>query len=316
MGPSMICILFIALTNGMRAEVFGIYTVFGSGEQRTIVHGGQLDMQTGNVHSIAKIFTFFGSSGFLDGVSAFDQKRGIFFYTSDFMDSYIYGVDTTSGKLQPPIFLEDSGIVSLHFDFVRDRLLVVDFVNLSNHSRVTRMVAIPMAENASYTAFSFPTSFQPGNDAFDSKMGLYYSLDFTTGALSIWKVDSSSLILTKTIQTTNCSYITKFFISAVHPVFTSSLWGVQESPQSNNQILYQISNLNFANGVCESQSIPATGILTCYAFDELSGTLFYFDTGSQSPCVRQFNVRTSETKKTIIPSSQWTFSDIAVRFIR
>jgi hypothetical protein len=64
------------------------------------------------------LFVYEGGSGTFDGISAFDQYGGLFYYTNDFANSYLFGVHPRCPlALTAPIFLEDNGIGSVSYDW-------------------------------------------------------------------------------------------------------------------------------------------------------------------------------------------------------
>ncbi len=63
-------------------EVYGIYTDFGPGNQRTIVRSGRVNTTDGRVEQQATLFEYLGSSGTFDGISAFDQDAGTIYYAN------------------------------------------------------------------------------------------------------------------------------------------------------------------------------------------------------------------------------------------
>lgn len=63
-------------------EVFATFTNFGPGDQRTIVHSARVNTTDGAIIQQATLFNYLGSSGTVDGISAFDQEGGTIYYAN------------------------------------------------------------------------------------------------------------------------------------------------------------------------------------------------------------------------------------------
>ena len=69
------------------AEVYGVYTAFGPGGQRTIVQSGRVNLTSGAVTQQATLFQYLGGSGTFDGISTFDQEDGVLWFVNDFANA-------------------------------------------------------------------------------------------------------------------------------------------------------------------------------------------------------------------------------------
>jgi hypothetical protein len=307
-------ILFLALAAARapkHAEVYGIYTDFGPGNQRTIVQSGRVNLTSGAVTQQATLFQYLGSSGTFDGISAYDQEDGILYYVNDFADAYVWGVGTRYPyALTAPIFLEDNGVENVAWDWKDKQLLITDFVKQTG---AYRLVIFPKDPIKSTRTYVFPASVTAGPGAYDPEKGLFFnlnSLSSSSSVLTAFDVSSGVAVQNLTVQ---CGNINKVWVEESHPDFTSRLWGVRAN-FTNNNLSYDLINVNLASGACPAIRIPSQGIVTAFAFDERNGVLFYNDATNGGNFLRTTSVRTGKSSQLLL-LSEFTLSDLAVRFV-
>ncbi len=293
------------------AEVYGIYTDFGPGNQRTIVQSGRVNLTSGVVTQQATLFEYLGGSGTYDGISAYDQDDGIIYYVNDFANAYVWGVATRYPyAMTAPIFLEDNGVETVAWDWKDKQLLIVDFVQQSG---AYRLVLFPKDPTKSTRTYVFPPLVVAGPGAYDPEKGLFFNLNSVSAAqavLTAFDIASGVVVQNLTVQ---CGNIAKVWVEQSHPDFTSRLWGVRAN-FTNNQLSYDLININLVTGACPAIRIPSQGIATAFAFDERNGVLFYNDATNGGNFLRTTSVRTGQSTQLLL-LSPFTLSDLAVRFV-
>jgi len=301
----------VAAVAALSPEVYVVYTDFGPIQEQTIVVSGKVNLEDGTVKKQNQLFSYLGSSGTFDGISAYDQKEGALYYVNDFANAYIWGTRTTAPfDILPPTFLEDNGIVALNFDWKQRRLLVVDVVKQTGQNR---LVLFPVDNQAlGPKVIDIPAEIRPGIGAYDAERDVYYNYasDPTNSTLTV--LDLKSLNVTKTL-TVGCT-LDKLFVENSHPDFTSRLWGIHAN--FTGGLHYDIANINLDTGVCSLIPLPTSkdGIMTVSAFDPFNGVLFYADVSDSGQVLRTTNVRDGHNTELAIKSSLG-FSDMAVRFV-
>lgn len=307
---SLLLISLCAARGPLHPQVFGIYTDFGPGDKRTIVQLGEVNMTTGEVDQLQTLFVYEGGSGTFDGISAFDQDNGRFFYSNDFANSYVFGVGVQPPyPLRAPIWLEDNGVASISYDWKDKQLLISDIITQPPQNR---LVIYPNSPDKSTTVITL-SNFSLGAGCFDSEKKQWFNLA-TVGA-------NSSILTTVALPSGNvvssvsvdCGILSKIWVEAKHPDFDSRLWGLKEL-QTRSSLSYYLANINPSTGSCELLKIPSSGIVTAASFDQHNGVLFYHDATNSGNFVRSASVRTGRTSFVKLVS-QFPLSDLAVRFL-
>ncbi len=212
--------------------------------------------------------------------------------------------------LKAPIFLEDNGVAQISFDWKDRQLLVSDVVQNTGQFR---LVVYPLNPALSTRTFIFPSNVAPGNGAYDPEKGLFFNVassSATWSNLTALNINTGAVARSLTVQ---CGYINKLWVERSHPDFTSRLWGVRAN-FSNNDLTYDMININLQTGACQTLRIPSAGIVTAFAFDDRNGVLFYHDASNQGNFLRTASVRDGKNTQLLL-QTQFALSDLAVRFV-
>ena len=189
-------------------------------------------------------------------------------------------------------------------------MLITDFVQQGS---VYRLAIFPKDPTKPTRTYTFPPSVVAGSGAYDPEKGLFFNLNSVSSsvaALTAFDIGSGVVVLNLAVQ---CGNIVKVWVEESHPDFTSRLWGARAN-FTNNQLSYDLVNINLITGACPALTIPSAGIVTAFAFDQRNGVLFYHDAADSGNFLRSTSVRTGRSTQLALLTN-FPLSDLAVRFV-
>jgi len=90
-----LALLLVTLVPSVKCgQIYGSYV--SATDSETIMWTASVDMDTGAMSNITEVEVFGGSSLTYDGISAYDAKNNIYYWTNDYETPLLYAVSTTS----------------------------------------------------------------------------------------------------------------------------------------------------------------------------------------------------------------------------
>jgi len=126
-------IFFTSQVHGSR--LFGVYT--SATDTETIMWLSEVDMQTGTMTNITEIEVFGGGSASLDGLSTFDGKNNVYYFTNDYETPLLYAIDVVNKVNLPVTDLYATSIMKMGVNQNTGELIVAVY-----QDNVTNILAV------------------------------------------------------------------------------------------------------------------------------------------------------------------------------
>jgi len=283
--------VFLAVCQFGKPKLWGRFTNVGKSGERTIDHCVKIDLESDTYQIVSNNYIYVGGSATVDGISTFDQTRGVFYYTTDGSTRSVFQVQVTTGTLLPTIDFYAYAIGALKFDHVQSRLIVAYY----NQQKLP-VLALYSVNEGPISTVPLQPGVQLGNAAYDGKKQLYYNAVYAGSAnktiINTINVQSGA---TNTATITCPGYVINMFINNFKG--SESLWGLMEYFTPQNQLKYYIAEITpNKNSQCNPILLPTTGIVTASTFSESTGSLVYNEAINGGDLIHEFNVKTRQTK--------------------
>jgi len=213
-----------------------------------------------------------GGSATVDGISAFNQKEGIYYFATDFVSDLIFSSDVRKGTNLAPIDIGAQSIEGLIFDNTGNQLLVLyELKGLIGLAAVTtqnvrQVTSIPSTYNANYIMVG----------AVDNQANFYLTAKVGTSSALTYAVATISLTSGLIANSANLSATCNVFPQHLEwDQSSSSLIGGAMSSEANT-LVYWFLKINPKDGSCvKTQLKVAEGIVTCWTFDPIKRVLWF-----------------------------------------
>ena len=256
-------------------KVFTIGT--RSEKMKTVSMGFEADLETGILTEIASNFIYLGPSIAIDGISAFDKKNGLIYWTNDAATTFVYGLNVKTGEILPPIDTYGNAIGSLSFDDTTGELLIGDFPSPG----ICRLLRYSESNVDIYsyngTVITSCGTVVPGN--------LYINWNFPKTRLETIDL-STGKVLKETTVDPECGLITNLFSD---PSDSKSLIALQGSLSG-----YNYTKLDISTGSCTTPVTFDIDPMTSAAFDHRTGLVWYAKTNATGVFINTLSPKTGQ----------------------
>jgi len=295
----------------LASNLFAVVTEYSENNQQTRVTTVQLNRNTGAVTNVTTNFVYAGGSASIDGISAFDQINGRYYFAPDSVTAFIYGTDVKNKHPLPTLDIGADTIDRLTFDGTNNRLY-----------------AIFAAKTGTYLAAIGPETFQPilqipsqfnvgyiMTGAVDGRRNTYYlaakigSTPTPTYAIATINLSNGQIIRQAAIDNRTCTLFPEYlwFDSS-----SGNLLGAGEA-QQGNQLAYYFLKISPATGSCVKLPISAPdGIITAFSFDSSTNQLWMAEATNNGPYIFSYNVVTGRQTTPVQVASNLTPESLEV----
>jgi len=258
-------ILAVLFTTTNAVTLWARYTDVGSNGQVTVDHIGMIDLTTGVITPISVNYIYLGGSATIDGISAFDNTNGVFFYTTDGSTTDIYSVHVQTGNLLAPIDLYASSIASLTFDDGGAQLIISYY----NQQKQPTIVFWPV-DGSTITTLTVPSTIGLTEaTTYNSRTKVFYNAVSvpTANNITIWAFQAGAIPKASVITNCPIGYVIDLFIDS-----NQNLVGMGESFAGTLKYYWVTFDMNKLT--CAYQLLKTSGIVTAATFD---GKVLYFN---------------------------------------
>eukprot|EP01060_Flectonema_neradi_P006155 TRINITY_DN14127_c0_g1_i1.p1 TRINITY_DN14127_c0_g1~~TRINITY_DN14127_c0_g1_i1.p1 ORF type:complete len:323 (+),score=63.14 TRINITY_DN14127_c0_g1_i1:50-970(+) len=268
-------------------RVFVIGTGDGPDRVRTISKGFEVDMTDGVMKEIATNFVYLGPSLAMDGISAFDRKGGIFYWTTDAATPFIYRLNVTDGTLLAPIDTLGKAVSTLAFSDYSRELIIGDF-SPQSESRLIRYSEEDVIIHT-YTEKVTPSRGTVGVNT------TYINWDFPKSRIEIIDYINGKVLKTVDIDP-GCRGISALFFDASSP---HEVFAILASETGNN---YTTIDLN--TGSCTTSIRFDVDPLTASAYDPRTKLIWYGTANSSGIFINTISpISGHQTSKKIVAAN-------------
>jgi len=260
-------VLIITISKVQSKALFVVVTEFVAQDSETAQYITKVNLNTGELTNVVETMVFAGGSITVDGISTFDEANGVYYYSTDAGESYVFNADVRNKKLLPTISLNVEETDSLAFD--NKNTILYGTVSTKT---VNGLIAFPTSEKTPYKVlYEFPDTFNfryVVSSHFDSNAQVLYMLtqygQNATGintALSTVDVTSSPV----TVKSTVLDCKVKLFAQFVTVDEKNGTVYTVGQPMSQQ---YYFATIDM-NGNCEQTVLEfkTQGIVTCHTYD-------------------------------------------------
>jgi len=253
--------------------LYGIVTEFSFSGEDTLLWTIKYDRTTGSWQNVTENMIYSGGSATIDGISTFDQNKGVYYFATDFAGAFIFASDVINKRTLAPIFLNVASIEGLIFDNHNNHLYVLA-INSG------KMVLIGVTPQGTRTVAAIPPSYNAGYimvGAVDISSNFYLAAKVgaepqPTYAIATFNTNTGQ-ILSSVNFSSDCENL--FPQRLVWDTITSTLIGGGMSLGANNDLEYWFLRVNPRTGQCTKKRIAVnTGIVTCWTYDSTKGYLW------------------------------------------
>eukprot|EP01120_Amphizonella_sp_Union-15-10_P005908 TRINITY_DN1818_c0_g2_i1.p1 TRINITY_DN1818_c0_g2~~TRINITY_DN1818_c0_g2_i1.p1 ORF type:complete len:321 (-),score=35.61 TRINITY_DN1818_c0_g2_i1:41-1003(-) len=270
-----------------------------------------INPSTGTFSNVVETFIYAsGSSTTVNGISTFDDKRGVYYYATDSITSWVYEANVRTKNLLPPISFEVDQVSNLNFDDLNGRLIATVESKLSNGQSQANILAFPVNQQTPIqTIFTLPPTINTGfvmATTFDSNTQTYYILAQTTNATG--PDYSISVISNNSIFTNKLKCQNPYFGQYLAYDSSAGLFYATGLAYNENQFYFVSFDLQ---GNCEQYEISikdsiSSAIITCSAYDPSSKSIYYGVSTSVGGFIYSFDIKNKTLQGVVLGSGAFT----------
>jgi len=301
MKVALLLVALLGLFHCGDGALYGLVT--GATQTQTFLETVQVDPTTGNFTLLKTLIVYVGASLTYDGISGFDQKHNYLYYSTNFGNAFVFGLDVAAKSLIPPISVNALSIDGIEWDNLNSQLLITG--TYQDNSQV--IVTYPDAGNSkillNYTTYGISNIY---SSAVDSVKGVYYFAYFDPNA-QVFNIGSFAISNPSTIAKTKLNCGTGL-LAANFLFYDSNLnkiLGIGFNTTSKAYNYFEV-----VSGTCTVKPLGLPGIVTCVTYDPTVTTLYLGYTGDTNALLF-FNSKTYALSK--IATSN-VLSDIQVSY--
>eukprot|EP01120_Amphizonella_sp_Union-15-10_P005907 TRINITY_DN1818_c0_g1_i1.p1 TRINITY_DN1818_c0_g1~~TRINITY_DN1818_c0_g1_i1.p1 ORF type:complete len:318 (-),score=34.94 TRINITY_DN1818_c0_g1_i1:41-994(-) len=290
------------------ATLYAVVTEFPAQFSQTSQFIVSVNPSTGALSNVVETFIYAGSSGTIDGISTFDETRGVYYYATDSFTSWVYEANVRTKNLLPPISFEVDQVSNLNFDDLNGRLIVTVENKLSNGQSQANILAFPVNQKTPIqTIFTLPPTINTGYvmaTTFDSRTQTYYLLAQTTNATGLDY--SISAISKNTILTNKLKCQNPIFGQYLAYDSLAGLFYATGMAYSANEYYFVSFDLQ---GNCEQYELPfkaSPTIVTCSAYDPSSKSIYYGVATNAGGFIYNFDIKNKTLQGVMLGSGAYT----------
>eukprot|EP01064_Diplonema_japonicum_P019264 TRINITY_DN27962_c0_g1_i1.p1 TRINITY_DN27962_c0_g1~~TRINITY_DN27962_c0_g1_i1.p1 ORF type:complete len:302 (+),score=67.11 TRINITY_DN27962_c0_g1_i1:89-994(+) len=297
----LLAITALAAVQGALPDIYAVSVGFGPMKKRTISEGFKVNPTTGEWSQISENFVYVGSSAKWDGVNAFDEANGLFYWATGFGSNLVYSINVTSGSLQAPIDLYSAGIITLTFDQYNGELIITDVPqNMQNVSRMTRYSATDVTEA------TLPSSVVPGRAVVDPAAGHSF-INFNPIAKQLQYLAPTGNMQKSVTLKNECAHIDFLFFDKNH-----DLWATEISIV-NGTVKNSITKIDTSTGSCSTPVDFSHNQVLAFTSNVAQGELWYGSVNDTGSYLQSYNPAT-RASTCITNKAGLPLTDIAVKY--
>jgi len=279
--------------------LYSMVTEFSGSKTETIVWVVSIDMKTGRVTNNTEAFVIAGSSATIDGISTFNQNKGIYYMATDYIVAFLYSANVATKTLLPTIYTYASYIGQLTWDPDTGNIL-----QLGAYSN--GMFVSEISQQRDRTVFQVPSTFNAGYIMVGTvNAGTYYlagkigsTSDPTYGLLSV-NVSTGAIIQQVPISPSTCTIFPQRFFFYQGSIIGGAL------AFDKSELFYYFVKINPSNGVCTKTSLVVpTGVVTCWTFDTTRNRVIFAEAVSTGSYLHFFDVTTMKQEPPVFVEQQ------------
>jgi len=288
-----VCVLFAGfiLYCCLASTLYGVVIQGTNNYQYDTVSTVIFDRESGRITNVTTNFVYDNAGfEFTDGISAFDQKRGTYYFASDGASAFIYRTNVGAKRTQPTIDIGAKAIADLHFDNTHSVLYVAYTTSFGPYLAALgsqlQPVALPTTYDLSYQTKS----------AVDDNTNTMFLATMIGGSYGIATINlaNGQIVSEVAIDNKTCSHMMPgylWFDSA-----TGNLLGAGEVFTSDQSAVYGFLRITPSTGACRSIPINIPGdLVTDWSYDTTTGILWFAAGGIGSGFLSSYNPRTNTT---------------------
>jgi len=302
MMKSVLLLVVLGLLDYARGNIYGLVT--GSTQTQTLLQTVLVSPTNGSFSLIAENIVYVGPSLTFDGISGFDQKRQILYYSTNYGNAFVFGLDVSKNALQPPISINANSIDSIEWDALNSQLLIAGTYADNSVAVVTYPTNGQSELLVNFTAQGIRDYIY--GTTIDNKKGVYY-FAFYDEAAEVFNIGSFPISSPKsiTINKMNCG---QGLLAANFIFFDSGLGKIVGV--GFNTTVKQYNYFEIVSNTCTVKSLGVTGIVTCATYDPTATTLYLGYTGDVNALLF-YNTKTYTLTKVSTPT---VLSDLQVSY--
>jgi len=293
------CIVFCFVLSCRASNLYAIVTEFSQNDEETRVYTVSLDRTTGKVTNVSADLIYAGGSATLDGVSAFDQRGGRYFFATDSATSFIYESDVIHKDLLAPRDIGAIAIENLAYDGVTNRLFALYLAK-------SGLVIASIGPQTLRPVLQIPSQFNQNyvmKGTVDGTTGTYYlsakigNTQLPTYAIATINIMNGQIIRTVAIDNTTCTVFPEYIW------FDTASGDVLAGAESfdNNQLHYHFLRIDPVTGRCTKTALQApVGIVTDWSYDSSTHELWFSEATNSGAFLLSYNIQTGKQSTPVL----------------
>jgi len=249
--------------------LYAVATLFSKNESMTLQFTLAVNPNTGDYTKIVENFAIGGSSETEDGISSFDDDRGVFYYAPNWPVPFVFSADVKLQKLLAPLYLGGTSVLRLDYDDAGATLYTL-LEATQDKKAGGYLIATAAVSGSTREVMKFPSEFDfsviAATDVYNSN---YYLMAMHGKNTTSYEL--ATFNLTDTSATPNVTHIhgckTGYVEFMVLDQSSSTFYAVTET-LVNSKLSYYLWTFD-QSGTCQEVKIPIPeGIVTCFTYDQ------------------------------------------------
>jgi len=266
----------------------------------------QVDTTTGAFTNVTSTMVYGGGSATEDGISAFDAKNMIYYYTTDVVPPVITYVSINSKSDLGEIDLYMNAIFSLTVNPLTSELFVVGY---DQHNDVI-IVGVSYPEGSERLVLQLPSNLQTSSiGTFDATNNIFYLVSYNNSNFMLTGIDPKTGNILSIQPFPKCS-----------PIYPQNIkfdgkdgmvYGGGIDVSTPHQLKYDLLEMNPKTGFCNSTLVPTSmGIVTAWSYDPVNRNLWYADAINGGFLLRAVNVDSGN--QVVSLNTQWILENMEI----
>jgi len=274
-------------------NLYSIVTEFSYNDQETMVYTVLIDRQTGVVTNVTADLMYAGGSATIDGISAFDQRGGRYFWASDSATAEIYSSNVIRKQFLPPLYIGADAIEGLVYNNINNRLYTL-------YAMKSGIILAEIGPQSFRGILGIPPQYNAGyvmKGAVDGKTNTYYlAAKIGTSTAPTYAIVTINILngqITRSVPIDN-STCTLFPEYLWYDETSKLLLGGGESFVGNS-LLYYFLKINPVTGQCsKTQLSTPVGIVTDWSYDSSTEELWFSEATNSGAFLISYNINTGQ----------------------
>jgi len=266
----------------------------------------QVDTTSGTFTNVTSTVVYGGASATIDGISGYDAKNMIYYYTTDTIPPVVSYADIKTKADLGIIDLYNNVIISLTVNPNTNELFVVG----TTQTNINIVIGVSYPEGSVRLVIQLPDEYQDSSiGTFDAAHKIFYLLSRNNSGNYLLGIDpkSGDILSVKGFPNCNDVYVQNMKFDAKDGM----IYAGGEGDSDSHVLKYYQLAINPKTGACNSTLVPTeNGIITAWSYDPVNRNLWYNDATNGANLLKAVSVDTGKQVSSF--NTEWVLENMEI----